>query len=38
VLTVERAGQKFTVVAKVQHFLGAVRQEDQTKKKSVNKK
>jgi len=38
VLTVERAGQKFTVVAKVQHFLGDVRQQNETKKKSVNKK
>ena len=37
VLTVERAGQKFTVVAKVQHFLGDVQQEKQPKKSPKKK-
>jgi hypothetical protein len=38
VLSVERAGQKFTVVAKVQHFLGDVQQENQTKQRSAKNK
>ncbi len=38
VLTVERGGHRLTVVAKVQHFLGEVRQENQTEKRSVRKK
>jgi C-terminal processing protease CtpA/Prc len=33
-LTIERAGKQFTVVAKVQHFLGANPEEEGTKKKS----
>jgi hypothetical protein len=38
VLTVERADQKLTVVAKVQHFLGDVQEENQTKNRSAKKK
>ncbi len=38
VLTVERAGHRFTVVAQVQHFLGDLRPENQTEKRSVKKK
>jgi len=38
VLTVERPSQKFTVVAKVQHFLGNVQEENQTKKRSAKNK
>jgi hypothetical protein len=36
-LTVERGGKQFTVVATVQHFLGDVPQENQTKKRSKKK-
>jgi hypothetical protein len=36
-LTVERGGKQFTVVAKVQHFLGE-REEDPPKEKSAKKK
>jgi hypothetical protein len=32
-LTIERAGKKFVVPAKVQHFLGALPEEDSNKKK-----
>lgn len=37
VLTVERGGKQFTVVATVQHFLGDVQLENQTKKRSKKK-
>jgi hypothetical protein len=37
ILAVERAGRQFTVVAKVQHFLGDVQQESQTEKRSKKK-
>jgi hypothetical protein len=33
-LTLERAGKQFTVIAKVQHFLGEAPEDDQSKKKS----
>lgn len=36
-LTIERAGRQFDVVAQVQHFLGDVPQETQTKKPSKKK-
>jgi hypothetical protein len=37
-LNVERAGQQFTVLAKVQHFLAEAPQENQTKERSAKKK
>jgi hypothetical protein len=37
VLTVERDGRHFTVVAKLQHFLGDVQQENRTGKRSKKK-
>ena len=33
-LTVERAGKQFTVVAKVQHFLGETADKDEGKRKT----
>ena len=33
-LTLERAGKEFTVVANVQHFLGAVPEKEKSKGKS----
>jgi hypothetical protein len=36
-LAVERAGKQFTVVAKVQHFLGGTSEDDQSKGKSRKK-
>jgi hypothetical protein len=36
-LTVERAGKRFTVAAKVQHFLGEAPQNEDAKSKSKKK-
>ncbi len=32
-LTIERAGKQFSVVAKVQHFMGEQPEKDETKEK-----